>query len=127
QAVGREGGLNASPFALFLLLRTDRFPVRPRGLLRKLPHPFEEQRRRRVIVRDKREFLGRAGEIARTITGQARPIGLRAGQELRRDLARRAEPLENPPPPAGGPGGGGLRPPARRPPPRSASPPPPKR
>src|SRR5262249_26778415 len=48
---------NASPLALFLLLRTDRFPVRPRGLLRKLPRPFEKQRRRRVIVRDKREFL----------------------------------------------------------------------
>ena len=96
QAVGREGGLNASPFALFLLLRADRFPVRPRGLLRKLPRPLEKQRRRRVIVRDKREFLGRAGEIARTITGQARPIGLRTGQELRRELPRDAERLEDP-------------------------------
>src|SRR5262249_59505750 len=107
QAVGREGGLNASPFALFLLLRTDRFPVRPRGLLRKLPRPFEKQRRRRVIVRDKREFLGRAGKIARTITGQARPIGLRARQELRRELPRHAERLANAHPLSAAPGAEG--------------------
>src|SRR5262249_29027124 len=65
-------------------------------LLRQLPRPLEEERRRRVIVRDKRELLGRGGKIAPTITGQARPIGLRAGQKLRRDLARDAERLENP-------------------------------
>src|SRR5262249_57353824 len=102
-AVGREGGLNASPFALFLLLRADRFPVRGRGLLRKLPRPLEKQRRRRVIVRDRGEFLGRAGKIARTIAGEARLICLRAGQELRRELARPAQRVRETRPPDAAP------------------------
>src|SRR5262249_57195429 len=95
QVVGRESGLNACPLALFLLLRTDRLPAWAGRLLRELPRPLEEERRGRVIVRAKREFLGRGGKIARTIAGEPRLIGLRAGQKLRRGLARHAERLEN--------------------------------
>src|SRR5262249_55558988 len=101
QVVGHESGLNACPLALFLLLRTDRLPAWAGRLLRQLPRPLEEERRRRVIVRDQPELLGRSGETAPTITASTRPIGLRGTEAPARPGPRRRAARKSAPPACG--------------------------
>ena len=89
--------------ALLLLRRSDRLPVRTGRMVREPPGPLQEQRRRPIVAGGKGELLGRAGEIARTIAGQALGIGLRARQQVRRDLRRAAPAARKSAPPGCGP------------------------
>src|SRR5262245_11836187 len=82
--------------SLLLLLRADRFPVRARQILRELPGPVQKLGRGRVVVGGAGELLRRADKIAGTVAGKALAIGLRAGQQLRRDLAGFAERFVDP-------------------------------